>query len=63
MAFAVNLHQPMTYQAISSPYPDGKAWLGGTTRAIPTEESFGNTTPVDYNTGASALAGPLEVRP
>jgi hypothetical protein len=27
--------------------------LGGTTRVIPTEESFGNITAVDYNTGRS----------
>jgi PQQ-dependent dehydrogenase (methanol/ethanol family) len=54
MAFAVNLHQPMIYQVISSPYPNGKAWLGGTARVIPTEESFGNITAVDYNTGKIA---------
>jgi PQQ-dependent dehydrogenase (methanol/ethanol family) len=54
MAFAVNLHQPMTYQVISSPYPGGKAWLGGTARVIPTEESSGNITAVDYNTGKIA---------
>ena len=28
--------------------------LGGTTRVIPTEESFGNITAVDYNTGKIA---------
>ncbi len=54
MAFTVNLHQPMTYQVISSPYPNGKAWLGGTARVIPTEESFGNITAVDYDTGKIA---------
>jgi len=51
MAYAVNLHQPMTYQVQSSPYPGGKLWLGGAFKVIPTEESFGNVTAVDYNTG------------
>ncbi|MFA5900106.1 MAG: PQQ-binding-like beta-propeller repeat protein [Hyphomicrobium sp.] len=51
MTYAVNLHQPMTYQVQSSPYPDGKLWLGGAFKVIPTEESFGNITAVDYNTG------------
>lgn len=51
LAYAVNLHQPMTYQVQSSPYPEGKLWLGGAFKVIPTEESFGNITAVDYNTG------------
>jgi PQQ-dependent dehydrogenase (methanol/ethanol family) len=51
LAYAVNLHQPMTYQVQSSPYPDGKLWLGGAFKVIPTEESFGNITALDYNTG------------
>ena len=51
MAYAINLHQPMTYQVESSPYPGGKLWLGGAFKVIPTEESFGNVTAVDYNTG------------
>ncbi len=51
MTYAVNLHQPMTYQVESSPYPDGKLWLGGAFKVIATEESFGNITAVDYNTG------------
>ena len=51
MAYAVNLHQPMTYQVQSSPYPGGKLWLGGAFKVIATEESFGNVTAVDYNTG------------
>jgi PQQ-dependent dehydrogenase (methanol/ethanol family) len=51
LAYAVNLHQPMTYQVESSPYPDGKLWLGGAFKVIPGEESFGNITAVDYNTG------------
>jgi len=51
LAYAVNLHQPMTYHVESSPYPDGKLWLGGAFKVIPTEEQFGNITAVDYNTG------------
>jgi len=51
LTYAVNLHQPMTYQVQSPPYPDGKLWLGGAFKVIPTEESFGNVTAVDYNTG------------
>jgi PQQ-dependent dehydrogenase (methanol/ethanol family) len=51
LSYAVNLNQPMTYQVQSSPYPDGKLWLGGAFKVIPTEESNGNITAVDYNTG------------
>lgn len=51
LTYAVNLHQPMTYQVESSPYPDGKLWLGGAFKVIPTEASFGNVTAVNYNTG------------
>ncbi|HET6390441.1 pyrroloquinoline quinone-dependent dehydrogenase [Hyphomicrobium sp.] len=51
LAYAINLHQPMTYQVQSSPYPDGKLWLGGAFKVIPTEESFGNVSAVNYNTG------------
>jgi alcohol dehydrogenase (cytochrome c) len=51
LTYAVNLHQPMNYFVESSPYPGGKLWLGGAFKVIPTEESFGNVTAVDYNTG------------
>jgi alcohol dehydrogenase (cytochrome c) len=51
LTYAVNLHQPMTYHVESSPYPDGKLWLGGAFKVIPTEEQSGNITAVDYNTG------------
>jgi alcohol dehydrogenase (cytochrome c) len=54
LAYAVNLHQPMTYQVESSPYPGGKLWLGGAFKVIATEASFGNVTAVDYNTGKIA---------
>jgi alcohol dehydrogenase (cytochrome c) len=51
LSYAINLHQPMTYQVQSSPYPGGKLWLGGAFKVIPTEEQWGNITAVDYNTG------------
>jgi PQQ-dependent dehydrogenase (methanol/ethanol family) len=51
LAYAVNLHQPMTYHVESTPYPGGKLWLGGAFKVIPGEEQAGNVTAVDYNTG------------
>jgi alcohol dehydrogenase (cytochrome c) len=51
LAYAINLHQPMTYHVENSPYPQGKLWLGGAFKVIPTEEQWGNVTAVDYNTG------------
>ena len=51
LAYAINLHQPMTYHVESAPYPEGKLWLGGAFKVIPTEEQWGNVTAVDYNTG------------
>ena len=51
LAYAINLHQPMTYHVESSAYPAGKLWLGGAFKIIPTEEQWGNVTAVDYNTG------------
>jgi alcohol dehydrogenase (cytochrome c) len=51
LAYAINLHQPMTYHVESTPYPKGKLWLGGAFKVIPAEEQWGNVTAVDYNTG------------
>ena len=51
MAFAVNVHQPVTYYVMSSPYPGGRAWLGGLYKVIPTEENFGNVTAINYDSG------------
>jgi PQQ-dependent dehydrogenase (methanol/ethanol family) len=51
LTYAINLHQPMTYQVTSAPYPNGKLWLGGAFKVIPGEEQSGNITAVDYNTG------------
>ncbi len=51
LVYAINLHQPMTYHVESSPYPDGKLWLGGAFKVIESEQQWGNVTAVDYNTG------------
>ena len=51
LAYSLNLHQPMTYHVDSSPYPDGKLWLGGAFKIIPSEEQWGKLVAVDYNTG------------
>jgi alcohol dehydrogenase (cytochrome c) len=51
LAFAINLHQPMTYHVEETPYPEGKLWLGGAFKVIPSEQQWGNVTAVDYNTG------------
>jgi len=51
LAYAINLHQPMTYHVESTPYPGGKLWLGGAFKVIPSEEQWGNISAVDYNTG------------
>ena len=51
LAYALNLHQPMTYHVETSAYPSGKLWLGGAFKVVPTEEQWGNVTAVDYNTG------------
>jgi len=51
LAYAINLHQPMTYHVESTPYPEGKLWLGGAFKVIPSEEQWGNVTAVDYDTG------------
>lgn len=51
LTYAINLHQPMTYHVESSPYPDGKLWLGGAFKVIPDEQQWGNVTAVDYHTG------------
>jgi PQQ-dependent dehydrogenase (methanol/ethanol family) len=53
-SYAANLHQPMTYHVESTPYPEGKLWLGGAFKVIPSETQSGNITAVDYNTGKIA---------
>ena len=52
LTYAVNLHQPMTYQVESTPYPGGKLWFGGSLHGDSRRgELYGNVTAVDYNTG------------
>ena len=51
LSYAINLHQPMTYTVRSTPYPEGKLWLGGSFDVIPQEEQWGNVTAVDYDNG------------
>ncbi len=51
LVYAINLHQPMTYHVESTPYPNGKLWLGGAFKVIASEEQWGNVSAVDYNTG------------
>jgi glucose dehydrogenase len=51
LAYAVNLHQPMTYHVEAAKYPGGKLWLGGAFKNIPDEAQSGNVTAVNYDTG------------
>jgi PQQ-dependent dehydrogenase (methanol/ethanol family) len=54
LAFAANLHQPMTYHVEASPYPGGKLWLGGAFKTIPSEEQWGRLVAVNMDTGKVA---------
>lgn len=54
MAYAANLHQPMTYQVESVDYPGGKLWLGGAFKTIPSEEQWGRLVAVNVDTGKIA---------
>ena len=60
LAYAVNLHQPMTYQVEASPYPGGKLWLGGAFKNVPGEEQAGNVTAVNIDTGKIAWQAKTE---
>ena len=54
MAYAANLHQPMTYHVEESKYPGGKLWLGGAFKAIASEKQFGRLAAVNLDTGKMA---------
>ena len=54
MAYAANLHQPMTYHVEETPYPAGKLWLGGAFKTIPGEEQWGRLVAVNLDTGKVA---------
>jgi alcohol dehydrogenase (cytochrome c) len=51
MAYAANLHQPMTYHVEEVAYPGGKLWLGGAFKTIPGEEQSGRLVAVNLDTG------------
>jgi glucose dehydrogenase len=54
LAYAANLHQPMTYHVEASPYPGGKLWLGGAFKTIAGEEQSGRLVAVNLDTGKVA---------
>ena len=54
MAYAANLHQPMTYHVEESAYPGGKLWLGGAFKTIPGEAQWGRLVAVNLDTGKVA---------
>ena len=60
LAYAVNLVQPMTYHVEATQYPDGKLWLGGAFKTIPSAPQTGNITAVDINTGKIAWQAKTE---
>ena len=55
LAFALNLHQPMTYHVEAAKYPGGsKLWLGGAFKAIPGEKQWGRVAAINVDTGKMA---------
>jgi alcohol dehydrogenase (cytochrome c) len=54
LAYAANLHQPMTYHVEESKYPGGKLWLGGAFKVIPSEKQAGRLVAVNVDTGKVA---------
>src|SRR5437870_10531445 len=55
LAYALNLHQPMTYHVEAANYPGGsKLWLGGAFKAIPGEKQWGRLSAVNVDTGKVA---------
>jgi PQQ-dependent dehydrogenase (methanol/ethanol family) len=52
LAYAANLHQPMTYHVEPAEYPGGdKLWLGGAFKVIPGEKQWGRLAAVNIDTG------------
>jgi glucose dehydrogenase len=52
LAYAANLHQPMTYHVEEAEYPGGdKLWLGGAFKVIPGEKQWGRVAAVNVDTG------------
>jgi len=60
MAYAANLHQPMTYHVEESAYPGGKLWLGGAFKVIPSEKQWGRLAAVNLDTGKLAWKADTE---
>jgi alcohol dehydrogenase (cytochrome c) len=55
MAYALNLHQPMTYHVEPADYPGGsKLWLGGAFKVIPGEKQSGRFVAVNIDDGKVA---------
>jgi alcohol dehydrogenase (cytochrome c) len=54
LAYAANLHQPMTYHVEEAAYPGGKLWLGGAFKVIPSEKQSGTLAAVNMDTGKIA---------
>jgi len=54
LAYALNLHQPMTYHVETSKYPGGKLWLGGAFKVIEGEKQWGRLAAVNVDTGKIA---------
>jgi PQQ-dependent dehydrogenase (methanol/ethanol family) len=54
LAYAMNLHQPMTYHVEKAAYPGGKLWLGGAFKVIEGEQQWGRLAAVNVDTGKMA---------
>jgi glucose dehydrogenase len=54
LAYALNLHQPMTYHVETAKYPGGKLWLGGAFKVIESEKQWGRLAAVNVDTGKLA---------
>jgi alcohol dehydrogenase (cytochrome c) len=54
LAYALNLHQPMTYHVETAAYPGGKLWLGGAFKTIESEKQWGRLAAVNIDTGKMA---------
>lgn len=54
LAYALNLHQPMTYHVETAKYPGGKLWLGGAFKVVEGEKQWGRLAAVNVDTGKIA---------
>ena len=58
LAYAANLHQPMTYHVEEAKYPGGKLWLGGAFKVIRAKSS-GAVWPPSTSTPARWCGRPI----